>query len=67
MQLEAKIKMNSNVEAEKTGMYFAQLLLQNDVNDKRKIIELYHKHFLNSRIHIKHWYTVFNESALKTL
>lgn len=67
MQLEAKIKMNSNVEAEKTGMYFAQLLLQNDVNDKSKIIELYHKHFLNSRVHIKHWYTAFNESALKTL
>ncbi len=24
--------MNSNVDAEKTGMYFAQLLLQNDVS-----------------------------------
>lgn len=59
--------MSIEVEAQKVGLEFSQLLLQNDQKHKAQIISIYHKHFLNSRIHLKDWYSVFNSAVLKNL
>lgn len=59
--------MSIEVEAQKIGLEFSQLLLQNDQKHKTEIINIYHKHFLNSRIHLKDWYSVFNSVVLKNL
>lgn len=59
--------MSLDFEVQKNALEFSQLLLQNDSNDMDKLINIYHQHFLNSRIHLKDWYAPFNSTVIKIL
>lgn len=59
--------MSLNIEAEKLALTFSQLLLQNNKSNTNELISIYNEHFINSRIHLSDWYTVFNKTVIKNL
>lgn len=59
--------MSLDIEAQKLALTFSQLLLQNNKNDINELTSIYHEHFLNSRIHLSDWYSVFNTTVMKNL
>lgn len=59
--------MSLDIEAQKLALTFSQLLLQNNKNDITELTSIYHEHFLNSRIHLSDWYSIFNNTVIKNL
>lgn len=54
-------------DAKKKGIQFADLIHSNSVNKNETLIEIFHEHFLNSRLHLKSWNNNFVTSTLKRL